>query len=394
MSTSNSIAENQLAESRKKTQARESHAPSGLAVIATVFQAVMLAAHWLIYETWSFFWGPMDTGAQRAFALGMAILSFSFLGATLLAFRHNNFIVRAFYRVAAVWLGVLNFLFLAVVASWLAYGFVLAIQIAIPGRWIATVFFGAALLVGAWGVINANWVRVRKMSVRLENLPDAWRGRAAVLASDLHLGHVRHRPFSARIARKIAALKPDIVLLAGDLFDGTVVNAAEVVKPWEKVTPPFGVYFVTGNHELFRGDSQFVDAVRGVGIRVLENEKVRADGLQIVGVPYNHATHAEHFRSVLAKLAIDPGRASILLTHAPDRPEITEEAGIGLQLSGHTHFGQFFPFTWITTRIYRQFTYGLSRLGKSQFYVSSGAGSWGPPLRVGSQAEIVLISFL
>jgi predicted MPP superfamily phosphohydrolase len=112
-----------------------------------------------------------------------------------------------------------------------------------------------------------------------------------------------------------------------------------------------------------------------------------------VGVPYNHATHAGHFRSVLAQLAIDPQSASILLTHAPDRPAIAEEAGIGLQLSGHTHHGQFFPFSWITRRIYGQFTYGLSRLGATQFYVSSGTGTWGPPLRVGSQAEIVKITF-
>src|SRR4029077_8681775 len=111
------------------------------------------------------------------------------------------------------------------------------------------------------------------------------------------------------------------------------------------------------------------------------------------GVPYNHGTHAEHFRSVLAKIAIDPTRASILLTHAPDRPAIAEEPGIGLQLSGHTHLGQFFPFTWITRRIYGQFTYGLSRLGGTQFLTSSGAGTWGPPLRVGSQAEIVQITF-
>jgi predicted MPP superfamily phosphohydrolase len=393
MSTANPFAKEQVVESHPKREVRESHAPSGIAIIATIFQGVMLIAHWFVYQTWSLFWGPMDVGLQRSLAACIAILSFSFLGTTLLAFRYNNFLVRTFYRIAAVWLGALNFLFLAAILSWLAYGFVFASGNAIPSRWIATAFFGAAALVSAWGVINANWVRVKKIKVRLENLPEAWRGRTAVLASDLHLGHVRHRGFSGRIVRKISAVKPDIVFLAGDLFDGTQVNAAEVTQPWKYLRARFGVYFVSGNHELFRGDSGFSDAVRAVGIRVLENEKVDADGLQLVGVPYNHATHAEHFRSVLAKIAIDPDRASILLTHAPDRPAITEEAGIGLQLSGHTHLGQFFPFTWITTRIYRQFAYGLSRLGKTQFYVSSGAGGWGPPLRVGSQAEIVQIAF-
>jgi uncharacterized protein len=393
MSTADSLAEKQVIESHPKRGARESHAPSGIAAIAVVFQVVMLAAHWFLYETWRLFWGPMDVVAGRLIAAGVVALSFSFLGATLLAFRYNNFLIRTFYRIVAVWLGALSFLFLAAILSWLVYGFVLASGLGVPSRWIAIATFGAAAAVSTWGVLNANWVRTKKIVVKLENLPEAWRGRTAVLASDLHLGHVRHRGFSARIVRKIASLRPDIVFLAGDLFDGTHVNAADVTWPWKYLRARFGIYFVAGNHELFRGDSEFVNAVQSAGIRALQNEKVDAEGLQIIGVPYNHATHAEHFRSVLAKIVIDPTRASILLTHAPDRPVIAEEAGIGLQLSGHTHLGQFFPFTWITRRIYGQFTYGLSRLGGTQFLTSSGSGTWGPPLRVGSQAEIVQITF-
>jgi predicted MPP superfamily phosphohydrolase len=295
--------------------------------------------------------------------------------------------------VAAVWLGALNFLVLAAVATWLAYGVVLATAVGIPSRWIASATFGAAALLSAWGVVNANWIRVKKITVRLPNLTHSWRGRTAVLASDLHLGHLRHRGFSHRIVRLIGALKPNIVFVAGDFFDGTQVDAREVAAPWKYLRAPFGTYFVTGNHELFRGESLYLEALRLAGIRVLQNEKVTADGLQILGVPYHHATHAGHLRSVLTQLAIDPRAASILLTHAPDQPAITAEAGIGLQLSGHTHRGQFFPFTWITRRIYRQFTYGLSKLGETQFYTSSGAGTWGPPLRVGSPSEIVQITF-
>jgi uncharacterized protein len=393
MSTTNIVAGERVAEAGRRREARRERERSGIIGIAAVFQGVMFAAHWFVYETWRFFWGPMDAGFQRVLAISFAVLSVSFLSATFLAFRHNKLILRAFYRLAAVWLGALSFLFMATIASWLALGFVLATAIAVSGRSIAIATFGAAAVISAWGVLNANWVRVKKISVKLQNLPAAWQGRTAVLASDLHLGHVRYRGFSARIVRKISSLRPDIVFLAGDLFDGTHVNAADVAGPFKYLRARFGAYFVTGNHEQFRGDSEFSSAVRAVGIRVLENEKVEQEGLQIVGVPYNHATHAEHFRSVLAKIAVDPTRASILLTHAPDRPAIAEEAGIGLQLSGHTHLGQFFPFTWITRRIYKQFTYGLSRLGNAQFYVSSGAGTWGPPLRVGSQAEIVQITF-
>ena len=393
MATANPLAGKQVAEPRRQAAQKRQGTRVGIASIATVFQAVMLAAHWFVYETWCLFWGPMSVGARLSLAISAVTLSFSFLGATLPAFRANNIFVRAFYRIAAIWLGALNFLVMAAVASWVAYGLVLATSLEVSSRWIGVVCFAVAGALSVWGIVNANWVRVNKISVRLPNLPGAWRARTAVLVSDLHLGHVRHGRFSHRIVRKIGALKPDAVFLAGDFFDGTQIDAREVTAPWKYLRPPLGVYFVTGNHELFRGESLYLDALRLSGVRVLQNEKVDAQGLQIVGVPYHHATHAEHFRSVLAKLAIDPARASILLTHAPDRPAIAAEAGIGLQLSGHTHLGQFFPFTWITRRIYRQFTYGLSKLGETQFYTSSGAGTWGPPLRIGSQSEIVQITF-
>ena len=395
MSTANSLVEKQVATTHQTNTGQRAHAPrlSGIALFAAIFQIVMLAAHWFVYETWLLFWGPMNPAMLHTLSATVGFLSFSFLGATLLAFRFNNLPVRAFYRLAAVWLGALSFLFIAAIVSWAVYALVLAGVLEIHSRSIAIASFGSAALVSIWGVINANWVRTKRISVKLENLPDSWRGRTAVLVTDLHLGHLHHRAFSEKIVRKIAGLNPNVVFIAGDMFDGTRINPLEVTQPWKHLRIPLGSYFINGNHELFGGVSHYLDSIRAAGIHVLHNEKVDLDGLQLVGVPYEHATHAEHFRSILAKIAIDSSRASILLTHAPDQPAIAQEAGVGLELAGHTHLGQFFPFTWIAKRIYGQFTYGLSRVGETQFYTSSGAGGWGPPLRVGSQSEIVQITF-
>jgi uncharacterized protein len=115
--------------------------------------------------------------------------------------------------------------------------------------------------------------------------------------------------------------------------------------------------------------------------------------LQIAGVHYGDASQPKGFETTLNRIALDRGRASILVTHAPDYPEIAEAAGVSLQLSGHTHLGQFIPWSWIARRIYRQFVYGLSRIGKMQVFTSSGAGTWGPPLRLGSNPEIVVLQF-
>jgi predicted MPP superfamily phosphohydrolase len=115
--------------------------------------------------------------------------------------------------------------------------------------------------------------------------------------------------------------------------------------------------------------------------------------LQIVGVDYRDSTHPEHFRSVLRQIGFDRGAASVLLVHTPDRLAVSAEEGISLQLSGHTHRGQFFPFTLIVLRMCGKFAYGLNYLGNLAVYTSCGAGTWGPPMRLGSDPEIVLIHF-
>lgn len=321
------------------------------------------------------------------------VLSVSFMTASLLAFRYSNSVLRAFYRIAAVWLGIVSFLFFAACASWIVFGLARLGGVNVNSHQIVQALYAIAVLSGFVGVLNAGWTRIRRITVRLENLPEAWRGRTAALVSDLHLGHVRNGGFLRRIVAKVMRETPDAVFLAGDLYDGTAIDAAKAAEPLRDLRAPHGTYFVAGNHEQFGDDSKYLQAVSNAGVRVLHNEKVEADQLQIVGVPYNHATHDEHFQSVLRQIGVDRNRASILLTHAPDRPHIAEKEGISLQVSGHTHVGQFYPWTWMARRIYRQFVYGLSSIGKMLVYTSSGAGTWGPPLRLGSSPEIVLFQF-
>jgi predicted MPP superfamily phosphohydrolase len=191
---------------------------------------------------------------------------------------------------------------------------------------------------------------------------------------------------------KILSEDPDAIFIAGDLYDGTAIDAGRAAEPLNKLTAPHGVYFVAGNHEQFGDDSKYLRAIAATGVRVLTNEKVEVDGLQIIGVPYRNAQNGT-FASILHNIRLDRDRASILLTHAPDHPEIAEAAGVSLQLSGHTHLGQFIPWSWMARGIYRQFVYGLSRIGKMQVFTSSGAGTWGPPLRLGSNSEIVVLEF-
>jgi predicted MPP superfamily phosphohydrolase len=367
--------------------------PRGILGFIVVFQSVLFATHLVLYKTWTFSSLGVDPPSSLWFRLTLGLLSVSFLAASLLAFRYTNPLLRFFYRLAAVWLGLVSFLFFASAASWVVYGIARVAGMTLEFHRIAGALFAAAFVSGFYAWFNASWTRVQKIVVKLENLPAAWKGRRAGLISDLHLGHVRNGNFLRRIVAKVMKEKPDVIFVAGDLYDGTAIDASKAAEPLRKLTAPHGTYFVAGNHEQFGDDSKYLNAVAAAGVRVLTNEKIDADGLQLIGVPYRHATHDAHLSSVLQEIGVDRGRASILLTHAPDRPQIAEAAGISLQLSGHTHLGQFVPWSWMARRIYRQFAYGLSRIGKMQVYTSSGVGTWGPPLRLGSNPEIVLLQF-
>lgn len=365
---------------------------SGLVGFIAIVQAVLFATHLFLFETWTFSTQAAVSGPRWLKVLA-GVLSVSFLIASLLAWRYNGVLVRAIYKVAAVWLGLLSFLFIAAGVSWAVFGFAAMTGLHANFHLVVEILFLAAAAVGIYGVFNASCTRITRTTVRLAKLPEAWRGRKAALISDVHLGHVRNGSFLRRIVSYVLKEKPDAIFIAGDLYDGTAIDAKRAAEPLSRLTARHGVYFVAGNHEQFGDDSKYLRAVEAAGVRVLRNEKVDADGLQIIGVAYRHAAHDAHFASVLEGIGVDRERASILLTHAPDHPQVAEAAGVSLQLSGHTHVGQFIPWSWMARRIYRQFVYGLSRIGKMQVFTSSGAGTWGPPLRLGSNPEIVVLQF-
>lgn len=368
-------------------------------ILGIVFiQTILLVAHWFIYYTWVVFWWPLSAPATLALRTAIFLLAFSFITATLLGYYYANRLVTLLYRLASVWLGLLNFFFLAACLCWFT-SFALTllglhfVGLTVNRPLLAGMLFGLALLVGIYGLVNARAIRIRRIPVQLPGLPESWRGRTALVASDLHLGHMNGPGFSRRIVALAARLKPDIVFFPGDFFDGGRTDAATLIAPFRDLVPPFGSYFSTGNHDEYGNATHYAEILTSVGIRVLVNDEVTVDGLQIVGVPNGDSGYPIRLRTTLESLDLIPGQASILLTHVPNRLPIVEQAGISLQLSGHTHGGQFFPFTWFTRRAFGKFTYGLQRFGALQVYTSSGAGTWGPPMRVGTSPEIVLLTF-
>ncbi len=362
-----------------------------------IVQTFLCLAHWFLYSTWVDFWWPLSAPAVHSLRIAIALLSFLFVVATVLSFRAANRFVTLLYRAACLWLSLLNFLFWGACLAWLID---LALRAVLPSStrlevrpWLAGGLLLAAVLVTAYGLLNARKIRLRRVTVTLPNLPQAWVGRTAVLVSDLHLGNINGARFARRIAAMARRLNPDIVFMPGDLFDGTRVNADKIAAPLFELAPPLGVYFVTGNHEEFGDTKQFCAALVRAGFHVIDDERTVVDGVVIAGVGYPTSTHLIQLRHVLTSFNLQEDTPSILLQHVPNRLPMIEQSGASLMLSGHTHCGQAFPFTLIARRAFGEFTHGLHAFGALQVYTSSGVGTWGPPMRVGTSSEIVLLTF-
>jgi uncharacterized protein len=365
-------------------------------VFLTIVESILLLGHWFVYETWgSFHPAPAGDPSDGISGLGIAfaLLSVSFLTASVLARRYSGPLVRAYYTLAAIWLGFLSFAVLGSLAAWILRGFAALFGLGWQPRYIALAMLILAAGTSLYGLLNSLHMRIRKISVKLPNLPATWHGRVAALVTDTHLGHIRGYAFANRLVALLSRFAPDIILIGGDMYDGTAADARRLASPLGRLSPPLGTYFIAGNHEEFGDRAQYLEAVRRSGVRILNNEKVLVDGLQLIGVHHRDSVSPERFRAILRNAGLDPDTASILLTHSPNQLPIAAEEKIALQLSGHTHAGQLFPFTWFTSRIYGQFVYGLKRLGNLLVYTSCGAGTWGPPMRVGTSPEIVLINF-
>ncbi|MEJ2008317.1 MAG: metallophosphoesterase [Acidobacteriota bacterium] len=358
-----------------------------------IIQLILFAAHGFVYETWIAFQSRPDPSGVTGLQVAMVVLSLTFVPASLLGFRYSNFWTKLFYKLSAVWLGMMNFFVLAAFLCWMAYLGERVFGLPAGRPALAESMYGLAIFTSFCGMINARRVRLKRIKVKLPNLPPSWRGRRAALLSDLHLGHVNGRGFIRRIIARIAHLQPEVVFIAGDLFDGAHVSAGNLAAEWKQISPALGSWFVTGNHEEFSDPTKYLDTISNAGIRVLNNERVALDGLDIVGVPYHDSARPERLRSVLQGAGLDRDRASILLAHAPHALGIAEKEGVSLQLSGHTHGGQLFPFTLLIRRVFREYAYGLNQFGNLMVYTSSGCGTWGPPMRVGTCPEIVLIEF-
>ena len=261
--------------------------------------------------------------------------------------------------------------------------------------------FGLALLVILGGYLNSLHPRIRTLEIRTNKPPASVPNLTIALASDIHLGKMTRCARLEKIVKSVNNLNPDILLLAGDIVDESVSpeEEEEMIAILKRIRAPLGIFSVTGNHEYYSGVEKSVSYLERADVRVLEDKAARvADSFYIIGrkdrTAYRFGQDGRlSLEEILDRDAVDRNLLLILLDHQPLHLEEAQQAGIDLQLSGHTHAGQLFPLNLINKLVYEK-NWGCRKKGGTHFYVSCGVGTWGPAVRTGSVPEIVAIKVL
>ena len=268
------------------------------------------------------------------------------------------------------------------------------------GPVVFTLAASAVALTLAYGAWNATRLRTVDLEIRLPAKTGSVDRLTVVVASDLHLGALVGPKRLEKVVRRMNDLAPDVVLFVGDIVDESVTEEIEARLGgiMRRLRAPLGIYAALGNHESYSGLGRNVACLRACGLTVLQDEAAEVAGaVRLVGRRDPSSLAVQEVRlsipGILARSGLGADLPVVVLDHQPVRFEEVIEAGADLQISGHTHDGQIFPIGLINGLIY-ELNWGYLRKGGTQFYVTSGAGTWGPPVRIGSRAEVVRLRII
>ncbi|MFC6010772.1 metallophosphoesterase [Nocardia lasii] len=365
-----------------------------LILVIVVVVAVMFAVPW-----WMLVAAPTQR-AGRWFRVGTVISALGFVGvpiAMVLGHGPPQFDPAAIAGDVAV--GVLWIVFV-----WSLIGIFLRAVLRVVGLTSVRVTQAIAVAVVAvsagltgYGAYSALRVPdVRTVDVAIPGLAEGLNGLRVVVLTDTHFAAIDREGWSRRVVEEVNAQRPDIVALTGDLVDGSVDQRREQVAPLADIRAPLGKYYITGNHEYLDDAQSWIDYMASIGWQPLHNAHRtidrNADRLVVAGIDDPTGTRLEgHGPDLNAALAgVDPALPVVLLAHQPKQVTGSVEAGVELQISGHTHGGQIWPFHYLVL-LDQPVIQGLSRHGDTQLYTSRGTGYWGPPLRVFAPSEITVL---
>ena len=346
----------------------------GMLVFLLVFLGICFGGYYYILSRLFFFFKLKH---NIFFWLILVFLAFGYVVFSILEVKFPCSVWRFFMRISAIGLGV-GWICLVILVSHDLLQLVFRFPVSIS-RWVV---LGLIVSLTVYSLINAMRLKVKTIEI------SAPVNKRIANWSDVHLGSVSRRHLE-QLVEKTNALNPDLVLITGDLVDPQGNLTSDSLTPLNALTAP--AYFVTGNHERYVGLDKVMSLLEKTPVIMLRNEVVLFDSLQLIGI--DDSDNPDQVRRNLSGLELNPDMYTILLYHQPEGFKDAEAAGVDLMLSGHTHNGQIWPFNRVV-RLRFKYVKGLHKIGNMKLYVSTGSGTWGPPMRLGSRNLITLIKLV
>lgn len=325
----------------------------------------------------------------------------SFIAGSVLERTFSSAFSEWIYRIGSFWLAFMLYLIIAVVLIDIVRIFNYFLHFLPSFSPILKFRFGVAVVslvavVVIAGHINALWINVKNIPLTINKKVSGNSEVKILMASDLHLGALIGERREKRLLDIIREQKPDLVLLCGDLVDGEIapVLRKNLGKHIQEIQTPLGVYAISGNHEYIGGIDKTLPYLRSINIRMLIDEVITLpNGIQLVGRNDHASGRGANAPKPLAELisGIDWEKPIVVMNHQPFNLQEAADAQVDLHLSGHTHNGQLWPFNFITEAMF-ELSWGYLKKGDTNFYVSSGYGTWGPSVRTGNRPEVVVFN--
>ena len=336
---------------------------------------------------------------RRWYIIGFWTLVSMFIAGNILERTATSAFSEWIYRIGSFWLAFMLYLTIAVVLIDLVrifnYFFHFLPEFSQSMKlWLGLSVFAIVSLIVIGGHINALWINVKEIPLTIHKKVTGSPEVKILMASDIHLGALIGERREKHLLEIIREQKPDLVLLCGDLVDGEIapVLRKNLGRHIQEIQTPLGVYAILGNHEYIGGIDKTLPYLTSIHIRVMIDETITlSNGIQLVGRNDRASGRGQQAPKPLVELlsGTDPAKPIIVMNHQPFNLPEAADAKVDLHLSGHTHNGQLWPFNYLTEAIF-ELSWGFLKKGDTNFYVSSGFGTWGPTVRIGNRPEVVV----
>lgn len=359
-----------------------------VAIFLSLVISIWGGIHFYVYKRTLYFFNIK--GPETSYLAILFFILFSSFPLTRLLLKVLPIPVSFFlYFASTLWIGIVFYLFFFMLIGEVSW-FALARLSIVPRHSVGVVILILTTLTIIYGFLEANNIAIRRLDINISK--NKTMAIKIAMLSDIHLGLNINYLRLRKIIPEINKFSPDLVVITGDIIDEEAERINQYIKIFSKIKTKYGLFAVTGNHEYYAGKETFSHFFKRANIRLLRNEVVDLDGIEIAGIDdeaFLAGKWAENLKRVLSKHKREA--PLLLLKHRPTGFDIARSFGVDLMLCGHTHRAQLFPLHLITSRVYRYF-YGYHREGRMQIYVTSGLGTWGPPIRVLARPEVVFIT--